>query len=975
MSVSYNKMSAIKIAGSYVNNVPSGTPLGNVSLDVTGKSHFTSDNQIDGNLILLSDASFNSRLFINGDVSMNSKLSVSGDASFNNIYSSVVPTTGNMLCNKTYVDAAVGGGSILGLNNTFTGINTFSNANTIISGNTVTNSIQSSDPTTNINIGTQLTTGDINLGTVFISTPMNVALNWGNGSNSGQLTFRGGSFTLASSGIYSQSSGATFATNISTNQTDGVMNIGTGARTALGEININTNSSTLGAVKISSTATGNAPITIGSTASSTQTCAMDAITTFSKIPSCAVAPTTANHLCNKTYVDAAVGGGSILGTNNTFTGTNTFNNTIIGGADVSFNSRLFINGDVSLNSKLSVSGDVSMNSRLFINGDVSLNSKLMVNGDVSMNSRLFINGDVSLNSKLSVSGDASFNNIFSSVVPTSGNMLCNKTYVDSVAGGVSLSSNNTWTGTNTFNNTLIGGADVSFNSRLFINGDVSMNSKLTIRGDLSCNNAYSNILKLRTPQNDPYTTMDLYCAEYNGITMNGAPGATFAFANANLNTNTLTVPINNNQSLIKVKIPINIAGFGAPIFYFGQLDVIFLGVTSITILRNGSLHKNVSISYLSNSTGNTKSWTGWSEKGKNGRAYLGDLEFEIPLSTGNISVDTYTIGMALDVSVNAAAGLYVSPAFLCQGDANFTQTHATNTVGTTYISTDPASFYPPQITFGNIGSYITASDSMYLRASSFIELKSSAGIDLRTRGGTINLLASQEGGAGELNLKTLGTGDLNIQSGGAMSISAGGGTLSTYTSGNYNVSADGIAAIAITGSTSIITPNDMVLRGDTSTTIGYNGTSTTTIEGSIIQIRSSLRPLYTATPGANVNTIGCRVVVPFTSSTASAVTTIYTQNNFPIGVWIVEIKTTFSYASAPPAGAWYRIGTSGAAGSFNDPTRVCDFNPNSSGQQNCHFTTTYQFSGSSPLYVIQQHSGTTITTPTNGSYVSYTRIG
>jgi hypothetical protein len=226
-------MSAIKIAGTYVDYVPSGTPLGNVSLDVTGKSHFTSDIQIDGNLILLSDVSLNNRLFINGDVSMNSKLTVIGDASFNNIFSSVVPISGNMLCNKTYVDS--------------------------------------------------------------------------------------------------------------------------------------------------------------------------------------------------------VGGSSILATNNIFTGINTFSNTIIG------------------------SGDVSMNSRLFVNGDVSLNSKLSVVGDVSMNSRLFVNGDVSLNSKLSVVGDASFNNIFSSVVPISGNMLCNKTYVDAAvsgAGGVSLSSNNVWTGTNAFNTSL-----------------------------------------------------------------------------------------------------------------------------------------------------------------------------------------------------------------------------------------------------------------------------------------------------------------------------------------------------------------------------------------------------------------------------------------------------------------------------------------------------------------------------------------
>jgi hypothetical protein len=97
MSVSYNKMSAIKVAGTYVNTIPSGvSAIGNVSLDITGQTY------------------------------LRDKLFVGNDASFNTIYSSVVPTTANMLCNKTYVDS-VGGTSILGTNNTFTGTNNFQN--------------------------------------------------------------------------------------------------------------------------------------------------------------------------------------------------------------------------------------------------------------------------------------------------------------------------------------------------------------------------------------------------------------------------------------------------------------------------------------------------------------------------------------------------------------------------------------------------------------------------------------------------------------------------------------------------------------------------------------------------------------------------------------------------------------------------------------------------------------------------------
>jgi chaperonin cofactor prefoldin len=108
----------------------------------------------------------------------------------------------------------------------------------------------STSATTDINIGQNLTTGDIFLGTTFIGPTMNVALNWGTGSNSGQLTFRGGSFTLASSGNYSQNSGNTFDTNIDT-----------GAKTT-GNINIGTNNTLTGNISIG-TGTGAKIMTLG----------------------------------------------------------------------------------------------------------------------------------------------------------------------------------------------------------------------------------------------------------------------------------------------------------------------------------------------------------------------------------------------------------------------------------------------------------------------------------------------------------------------------------------------------------------------------------------------------------------------------------------------------------------------------------------------------------------------------------------
>jgi hypothetical protein len=151
---------------------------------------------------------------------------------------------------------AIGSYVTLAGTQTITGQKTFSNANTYISGNLVTNSIQSSVVTSDINIGTLLTTGDINFATGGIST--NVALNWGSTSNSGNLLFRGGSFTFTGTGITTLSCGAAYAMDIATGQTSGLLSIGTAAgRNAA--INIGTGS-ILGTV-----------ITIGSTGGGTTT--------------------------------------------------------------------------------------------------------------------------------------------------------------------------------------------------------------------------------------------------------------------------------------------------------------------------------------------------------------------------------------------------------------------------------------------------------------------------------------------------------------------------------------------------------------------------------------------------------------------------------------------------------------------------------------------------------------------------------
>jgi hypothetical protein len=214
---------------------------------------------------------------------------------------STVPTTNNSLANKLYVDSAVVGGSILGLNNTFTGINTFTNttiANQIegatntdivvegkgtgdvilktgttnritcadngaitIAGSsgqpmsitTTGNMTLDSASNTNINIGNGQTsgvinigvnsssnrTGAINLGSGVGAGAVNTALNWGTSSNQGQLSFQGGSFTLTSTGNYTQRSGNSFDTTIDSTKGSGNTYIANG-NSQTGNIQIGT---------------------------------------------------------------------------------------------------------------------------------------------------------------------------------------------------------------------------------------------------------------------------------------------------------------------------------------------------------------------------------------------------------------------------------------------------------------------------------------------------------------------------------------------------------------------------------------------------------------------------------------------------------------------------------------------------------------------------------------------------------------
>jgi microcystin-dependent protein len=342
-----------------------------------------------------------------------------------------------------------------------TGEKTFSNANTIVSGNLITNSIRSSSGTTDINIGQNLTTGDINMGTTFIGPTMNVALNWGSGSNSGQLALRGGSFTLASTGNYNQSSGASFQTNISTNQSTGELAIGTAGNRS-GAIYINTGNTSTAPIFISSGTNANAPITIGSTASTTQTCNMNAITNFSKIPSCAITATSANELVNLTTLNGAIttaGSGYVtLAGAQTITGDKTFT----GSSDFLSLNASYISNTSSIDTPSVASGlqtddlNIGQNQtsgKLFLGCRTDRTGAINIGTLATGNAPIVVGSTSSTTQTATHNAITTFNKIpFCSGVPATGNHLVNKTYTDGTF--VDLTSNQSIAGIKTFTDSI-----------------------------------------------------------------------------------------------------------------------------------------------------------------------------------------------------------------------------------------------------------------------------------------------------------------------------------------------------------------------------------------------------------------------------------------------------------------------------------------------------------------------------------------
>jgi len=189
----------------------------------------------------------------------------------NNITCSFAPTSGNEYTNKTYVDSAISGSTsgfvTTNTTQTITGEKTFSNANTYITGNLITDKINSSATSSNIEIGNNQTSGQIKIGTNTRSSTGAITIG---GSIANTTINAGPILTLNSGGNIIINSSAT-AGNYSigsAGSTTGTMSLGTNLTS--GVINIGTSGTRTGATNINTLTTSNAPVNIGSVNSSTQ---------------------------------------------------------------------------------------------------------------------------------------------------------------------------------------------------------------------------------------------------------------------------------------------------------------------------------------------------------------------------------------------------------------------------------------------------------------------------------------------------------------------------------------------------------------------------------------------------------------------------------------------------------------------------------------------------------------------------------
>jgi len=266
-----------------------------------------------------------------------------------NITTTRVPVAGSDLTNKTYVDTAIAGVSILPLNNTFTGTNTFNNS-------VITNTTLTTNTTTVSNTLTVANTANASLSNLVRTELNNVLAGYTPatitvGNDFGAITNAGGVYQATSTNVYASlvlgtlTAGEKYSVSLSLKSVDVNNNTNLslyGSTTP----NITGSTGQIAGFSIPPNTTGFTVFTntitfpVGSTYLllvyySQKPGGIDTLywnafsmTGMGSVVKNLITPTTALDGANKSYVDGAISAANLLPLNNTWTGTNAFNNTL-----------------------------------------------------------------------------------------------------------------------------------------------------------------------------------------------------------------------------------------------------------------------------------------------------------------------------------------------------------------------------------------------------------------------------------------------------------------------------------------------------------------------------------------------------------------------------------------------------------------------------------------------------------------------
>jgi hypothetical protein len=338
------------------------------------------------------------------------------------------------------------------------GIVSFDSGGTTIEGGDITADTVNCDT---LNATTEVNTNTINTSTIYADFILNSANP--NISIIGDTKFNN---DLYVNNIYSNSGGLVNITNLTSNsfKTESIDGRDTSSLTKelkIGQSNLYTTSVNIGRAELNILGTIYP--------------AIPPRTTFQ--------PVGDDDICNKFYVDSVATGTIILGLTNTFTGTsNTFNNTIITSKIDS------ITPSATYEFLTSHTGEITVGSSTTNTSFTNTLKANRIESTTNINTFALLSSHTA---RINIGNNASSINIGSVTSPARtaytaliGNDLCNKTYVDSVAGTSLLSATNVWTGTsNTFNNVVNVNSISAPSGTLTINSNINCTDVLSTSGD------------------------------------------------------------------------------------------------------------------------------------------------------------------------------------------------------------------------------------------------------------------------------------------------------------------------------------------------------------------------------------------------------------------------------------------------------------------------------------------------------------